>query len=141
MDKLQQIGTSKICPVVALMRNGKLLIGLRNYTPDKWKTISVWTIPGGRCDDGETIETTLWRETAEEVGISNFKITDFLGEIPGAKEGDIVYLFAGTTDKEPQLLEPEKISEWKWEDVNNVPENFINPLMLELIKKFASKEL
>lgn len=138
IEDLEKLGGITICPVVAIIRDNKILIGLRNYTPDKWKTISVWTLPGGRCDIGETIGATLFRETLEEVGISELKITNFLGEVSGAKEGDIVHVFVGTTEQEPKLLEPEKFSEWKWQDINMIPENFINFDALKLIQKFVN---
>jgi len=120
--------------VVFIVRNNKLLIGLRNYTADKWKEISVWTAPGGRCDEGDTLEKTVRRETKEEVGITDLKITDYLGTVPGAKEGDILFVFKGESDQEQKLMEPEKFSEWKWCDLNEIPENFINPKSLELLK-------
>jgi ADP-ribose pyrophosphatase YjhB (NUDIX family) len=131
---LKKVGTNKMCPVAFIFRDDKLLIGLRNYTPDKWKKISVWTAPGGRCDDGETLEQTVRRETAEEVGITDLKITDYLGTVPGAKEGDVVFVFKAETNQEPELIEPEKFSEWKWSTLSEIPENFINPASLKLIK-------
>lgn len=91
--QLSRIGTKAICPIAVIVRDGKILMGLRHYTPDKWKSISAWTIPGGRCDEGETIETTLRRETEEEIGVKDLEIIDFIGEVPGAKEGDIVPIF------------------------------------------------
>jgi len=133
-EHLKKVGTNKMAPVVFIVKENKLLIGLRNYTPDKWKTTSVWTIPGGRCDDGETLEKTLRRETAEEVGITNLSITDYLGTVPGAKEGDVVFVFKGETNQEPKLMEPEKFSEWKWCPLSEIPNNFINPPSLKLIK-------
>jgi len=42
---LQKKGNDKDVPVAFIFKNDKLLIGLRNYTPDKWKAISVWTAP------------------------------------------------------------------------------------------------
>ncbi len=130
MQELEKIGTTTDCPVVAIIRNGRLLIGLRHYTP----TNPVWTIPGGRCDDGDTLEATLLREVVEEVGMNNVSIDKFLGAVPGAKEGDTVYVFVGSTDEDPVLMEPEKFSEWTWEKLKDIPENFINPAALELIK-------
>jgi ADP-ribose pyrophosphatase YjhB (NUDIX family) len=138
-NHLEKLGRITNCPVVAIIKDHKILIGLRNYTPDKWKDVSVWTLPGGRCDIGETIGETLFRETLEEVGISELVITDFLGKINGAKEGDVVYVFIGKTKQEPKLLEPEKFSEWKWQDINMIPENFINLEALKLIQKFISQ--
>jgi 8-oxo-dGTP pyrophosphatase MutT (NUDIX family) len=113
-DKLSERGTETKCPIAVMMRNGRILTGQRNYTKDKWKDISVWTIPGGRCDAGETLEETLRREVAEEVGITEFTIVDFIGEARGAKEGDTVFIFFCTTDQDAGLMEPEKFSEWRW---------------------------
>lgn len=113
-NKLKEIGSENKCPTAIMMRDGKILIGYRNYTKDKWKDISVWTTPGGRCDEGEIIEDTLRREVLEEVGIADFEIVDFVGEVPGVKEGDIVPIFFCTTKEDAKLLEPEKFSEWRW---------------------------
>ncbi len=131
---LSIVGTNKLCPVAFIFKDDMILIGLRNYTPDKWKAVSIWTVPGGRCDEGETLEKTLRREVEEEVGISELEVTDFLGKIPRSKEGDIVYVFKATTQQEPSLLEPTKFSEWKWTKISDVPNNFINPEALKLIK-------
>jgi 8-oxo-dGTP diphosphatase len=138
MKELQEPGSPTLCPAIMLLRDRKLLIGLRHYTPDKWKDISVWTVPGGRSDHGETIEATLRREIREETGIINVSITHCFGRMPGAKEGDTLILFAGETSEEPRLMEPEKFSEWKWADVDEMPENFIHPPALELVKTFIA---
>lgn len=130
---LQKIGGNKDVPVAFIFRDNKLLIGLRNYTPDKWKDISVWTAPGGRCDNGETLETTLRREVLEEIGIDDLKITEYLGSVLGAKEGDVVFVFKAETCEEPILTELEKFSEWKWCSLSQIPSNFINPEALKLI--------
>ena len=113
-EKLNEIGTELKCPIAIMIRDGKILTGLRNYTKDKWKEISVWTCPGGRCDKGETLKETLIRETQEEVGITEFEILDFIGEVPGAKEGDVVSMFFCKTKQDFKLMEPEKFSEWRW---------------------------
>ncbi|PIR03600.1 MAG: hypothetical protein COV59_05425 [Candidatus Magasanikbacteria bacterium CG11_big_fil_rev_8_21_14_0_20_39_34] len=102
------------CTSAVIVKDNALLLGLRHYTPDKWKNISVWTTPGGRCDEGETLEETLRRETQEEVGINDLTIVHFIGETPGAKEGDTVYMFFCSTLQDPVLMEPEKFSEWRW---------------------------
>lgn len=113
-SKLKEIGTENKCPIGIMMRNGKILTGYRNYTPDKWKKVSVWTVPGGRCDPGETIHEALKREVEEEVGITEFEIIDFIAEVDGAKEGDIVPMFFCKTEQDFILMEPEKFSEWRW---------------------------
>lgn len=115
-EQLQKIGSKELCPMAVITRNGKILMGYRHYTPDKWKKISVWTIPGGRCDEGEKIEETLRREVREETNITDLKIIEYLGEVLGAKKGDVVPIFVCQTEQEPTLMEPEKFSEWKWID-------------------------
>ena len=132
-EYLNKVGNIKTGSVVFIIREDKILLGLRNYTPDKWKKISVWTGPGGRCDEGETLGQTVIRETTEEVGITDLKITEYLGTVPGAKEGDTIFVFRGETNQEPKLMEPEKFSEWKWCKLSEIPENFINPPSLKLI--------
>lgn len=121
--KLNEIGSEIKCPIAIMMRDGKILTGLRNYTKDKWKEISVWTVPGGRCDKGETIKEALTREILEEVGITEFEIIDFIGEVPGAKEGDIVPMFFCTIKQDFKLMEPEKFSEWRWVSIDEYIKN------------------
>ncbi len=142
MEKeLSRIGNKTTCPVAVIIKNGKVLMGLRHYTPDRWKTISVWTIPGGRCDSGETLEITIRREVKEETGITNLEILKYLGEVSGAKEGDTVPLFICRTEQEAQLIEPEKFSEWRWFGVEEFPKNFINPSALKFIKEHLASAI
>lgn len=135
MENLDKDGDGILCPMAVIIRDNKILLGLRHYTPDKWKKISVWTIPGGRSEKGETIGTTLLREAEEEIGILDIKIESYLGEVPGMKSPDIVLLFKCSTVQEPKLMEPEKFGEWKWFGKDEIPENFVNPKALEIIKK------
>ena len=135
-EQLLKKGNILTCPVAVIISGGKVLIGHRHYTPDKWKTISVWTCPGGRCSEGETIERALRREVKEEVGINDLKITEYLGKVPGAKKGDKVLLFLCRTSQEPRNLESRKFSEWKWEKPEDIEEEtFINPSALKLIRR------
>jgi len=120
---LQSRGTSNIGCMALIIKKDSVLMGLRNYTKDVWKDASVWTCPGGRSDSGETLEETLRREVYEEVGIDDLMIEDFIAKSPGAQERDEIYFFYCTTDQEPQLMEPEKFSEWKWVPVQEYIEN------------------
>jgi len=143
-DWLSKPGNPSLATAAVIVRDRKILLGLRNYTADKWKDISVWTTPGGRCDEGESIESGLRRETQEEVGITDLRIQDFIGELPGAKEGDTVLIFACTTDQEAILMEPEKFSEWRWvpisEYVTGEPWSTMNPPAHRLIGDYLTSK-
>lgn len=142
--KLSQQGHETLCPITVLMKDSSILVGRRHYqSSDGWKNISVWTIPGGRCDPKETVEQTLRREVKEEVGIDIFNIVDLIGEVSGAKEGDIVPIFFSTTTQDAQLMEPEKFSEWKWipEHEYLADENYsgFNPEARAIIVEYLKK--
>ncbi|MFA5932144.1 MAG: NUDIX hydrolase [Candidatus Paceibacterota bacterium] len=117
--KLKEIGNKNKVALAVIMRDEKILTGYRNYTKDKWKDISVWTIPGGRCEDGETLKDTLKREVQEEVGITEFEIIDYIGEVPAVTENDTIFIFFCTTKEDAKLMEPEKFSEWRWVSKND----------------------
>src|SRR3990167_10603777 len=140
---LSQIGHYTLCTSAIIVRDRKVLLGLRNYTPDKWKFISVWTTPGGRSEEGETLEVALRREVQEEVGITNLDILEFIAQTPGAKEGDMLYIFFCRSEQEPQLMEPEKFSEWRWvpieEYLQGEPWSTMNPTSHEAISIFLRK--
>ncbi len=144
-DELLKMGNPNICPGAVIVKNACILLGYRNYTPDKWKSISVWTTPGGRSDAGESVEQALRREVLEEVGISDLTIIDYIGEFAGANEAlpDRVPMFYCTTSEEPTLMEPEKFSEWKWiplEDYwKGAPYNAMNPAGHKAIGEYLKK--
>lgn len=140
MENLDKEGDGILCPMAMIVKDGKVLLGLRNYTPDKWKEISVWTTPGGRSEKGETIGETLKREVKEEVGITDLKIEKFLGQTLGVRKPDEVLVFKCSTNQEPKLMEPEKFSEWKWFGENEIPDNLINPKAIGWVKEFLNNE-
>jgi ADP-ribose pyrophosphatase YjhB (NUDIX family) len=138
-EQLNAPGNPIVCPAVFVVRDGKFLTGLRHYDAAAWRKCSVWTTPGGRSAEGETVEAALRRETAEETGITDLKLIDYLGTVPGGKSGDFVPIFVGETGGEPKLMEPEKFSEWRWCRPEDVPGEFVNPRALALFKSWLTQ--
>ncbi len=132
-EYLGKRGNPDICTAIFLTKGGKVLYGLRHYTKAALgEKRTVWTTPGGRCEEREPIEENLRREILEETGINLVVITKFLGIRQGAKIGDTLYIYQGTTTQEPILKEPEKFSQWRWWEPGIVLTNFINPSALLL---------
>jgi 8-oxo-dGTP pyrophosphatase MutT (NUDIX family) len=138
---LNRMGNSLLCPTAFIIKGDTVLFGYRNYPPEKWKPC--WTIPGGRCDAGESVEQALLREIAEEVGISDITFDAYLGDIPGARPGDIVPIFICSTRSEPQLMEPDKFREWKWFKISDFikgePTDFINETGRKTVAKYVNE--
>lgn len=123
---LSKKGNNITCPIAVFIKDNRVLSGYRHYKLDDGKNLSVWTCPGGRCDVGETVEETLRREVYEEIGIKDFTIVEYIGQIEGAKKGDIGLIFLCETSQSPRLMEPEKFSEWRWFSLEELPKSFIN---------------
>ena len=124
-----------ICAAAIIVRNGKVLMGAREYE----KGNPLWTLPGGRCDEGEKPEEGLIREVEEETGINDLVIVHKVGEKEGAyKDGkvpDEVHMYHCETNQDPKLLEPEKFLEWSWFDPKDLPDNLIDPNEIDHISK------
>ena len=126
---------------IVIIKDNKVLLGHRCskkdtggiYEPD------TWTLPGGKQEVDETILETAVRETKEE---TNLDISDL--EVFGADD-DIsidrhfvtLYVLARKYSGELKAMEPEKENEWKWFDLDNLPENMYSPSekTLKVLKK------
>lgn len=123
--KRNQVADEDVAAVAVIIRNGKILLGLRDYE----KAPTVWTAPGGSSDGDENLETIVRRETQEETGIDNLEFVDYIGEV-NADDRDPLHIFHCRTDQNPKLKEPQKFSEWRWFSLSNFadgkPDNYIN---------------
>lgn len=85
-----------------------------------------WSFPGGHLEFGESPEACAARELFEETDIqlNSFKRASvFTDDIFDSENKHYItlYLLAEHNGQEPILKEPEKCSEWKWYDWENLP--------------------
>ena len=114
---------------VMIIKEGKILLGLRN--PDKVKASSelqgqgTWTMPGGKVEFMETLSDAAKRELEEETSLVAKKLDllcisdDMTDTAHYVTVGFIVTEYEG----EVKTMEPETILEWKWFDLDNLPQN------------------
>ncbi len=110
---------------VLLVKDNKILLGKRQNTGymDEF-----WHLPAGHKEEGETATECLIREIAEEIGLElNQKNIRFVHAMCRKENDERVDLFFEVKNykNEVQNMEPEKCSELKWFNLNNLPENTV----------------
>jgi 8-oxo-dGTP diphosphatase len=131
--------------VGVIIKNGnKILLGKRaiDKLEDGVKKMEnhvreTWSIPGGKLELGEKLADCAKRETLEETGliVNDLKLI----AINDATAETGFYLVAGFASEdfkgEPKTLEPNKIGDWQWFDLDNLPTPLFGPSE-ETIQKF-----
>lgn len=132
----------KIGVNVIVIRDGKLLLGKRKKVVGD----GAWGLPGGHFEWMESLVEGAKRELTEETGLTADKLT-FLHIIndpmpdKGTHYVHIDFLAEGVHG-EPRVMEPEKCTEWKWFDLNNLPpEKEIFGGHKKIIPAFLNKDI
>jgi len=118
---------------VMIMRDNKILLGQRH--PDEEKAGSAlkgqgtWTMPGGKLEWGESFEDGATREVKEETGldVKNLQVLCVNNDKNEHAHFITVGLIATEFEGEAQVCEPEVIREWKWFDLDKLPEPLFFP--------------
>lgn len=107
---------------LAILRDGKLLLYKRMRPPE----VGYWNIVGGKVDVLEPAELAAKREAEEESGLTIGKIefVTVTEQIVTADRQHWVSLLYKTDDVtgEAQLTEPDKLSDFGWFDLDDLPE-------------------
>ena len=98
-----------------------------------------WALPGGHLDLWESFEEGVLRELREEAGgvgvtypqLITVKNTPFPDE---GKHYICIFYVSKWIFGEPQVMEPEKNGGWEWFELNDLPENLMNPQYLGIIR-------
>ena len=124
---------------VIILDNNRVLLGHRVqkytdtggiYEPDSW------TLPGGKQEVNETIIECATRETKEETSLDiyNIKVFGAGDDMTSDRHFVTIYTYTDSYKGEVQVMEKEKIDEWKWFDINDLPSNLYSPSEKEIIE-------
>jgi len=134
--------------VMILNENGEVLLGKRVDDPIKASSDlhgeGCWTMPGGKLEFGETLLDGAAREVLEETNIvidkSKTKLISITNEIrPGVHYVTAGFLYE-KFNGQAQVMEPEEITEWKWYNLDSLPENIFLP-STKMIKAYLNNKI
>ena len=107
------------------------------YEPDSW------TLPGGKQEVNETIIQCAIRETKEETNldIDNVQIFGADDDMTSDRHFVTIYTYTDSYNGEAKVTEENKIDDWQWFDIDNLPNNLYSPSEkeIEIFKKVRNK--
>jgi 8-oxo-dGTP diphosphatase len=114
---------------VLIFRDQEILLGKRQNTYGQ----ATWGPPDGHLEFGENFEECAIREVFEETGLilTNTKFLSLTNDIFTQEEKHYVSIFLTAACPINQVVkncEPEKVEEWRWFDLDNLPSNLFLPL-------------
>ena len=130
---------------VMILKNYKVLLGKRHEDPEKASSLlngaGTWTMPGGKLHFGETFEEGAKRETMEETGITlkNVEVICVNNDMVETAHFITMGLFSDDFEGEPQILEPDEITEWRWFDLNELPNPIYFP-SAKVLENYKAKK-
>lgn len=126
---------------VLFVRDGKVLLGKRHDDPVKADSElhgeGTWTIPGGKMDFHERPMDGARREAREECNLMAMDLE--LISVGDEQVHDAHFITLGFLCRdfqgEPEVMEPDEITEWGWFDPKELPERVFPPA-LKIIKNY-----
>ena len=117
---------------VLILKDNKVLLGHRCTKYDDTGGIhepDSWTLPGGKQEYNETILECAIRETKEETNlvISDFDVIGASDDIGTDRHFITIHVLAKGISGELKIMEKNKIDDWKWFDLDNMPEKIYSP--------------
>jgi len=133
---------------VMIFKEGKVLLGRRHDDPNKADSDlhgeGTWTMPGGKLDFRETLIGGIYREALEETGIKvnkeKLKIISVADEIVPDNHYVTIGFLCENFEGEPKIMEPEEITEWKWYNLDILPEKVFPP-SAKIIKAYLNNKI
>lgn len=104
-----------------IMKNGQVLLGQRKNAHGAGE----YSFAGGHLEYMESFEECAVRETKEECGLEitniRFQLLANL-KVYAPKHYVHIGLVAEWLKGEPQVLEPDRMVDWQWYDLDNLPQ-------------------
>lgn len=119
------------CVGVMILKDGKVLLGKRcgKHAPGEY------SFPGGRIEHMESFEVAVKRETEEEAGIKikNVKFLSVANIDRYSYRHDILMSFSADWEsEEPRTNPEERIGEWDWYPLDDLPEPIFYPTQITI---------
>lgn len=147
--------------IMLLNKQGRVWVGKRIPKWEKDFSAHLWQMPQGGIDKGENEAEAALRELKEETGITNCEIIDrsekwltydlppeavgiaLKGKYRGQKQKWFAMRFNGEDAEiniDPQYGEKPEFSEWKWADMDSLPEivvPFKKDIYIQVVSQFS----
>lgn len=117
------------------MKDDKVLLGRRHEDAGKADSQlhgeGTWTMPGGKLDFKEKLRDAAFREVFEETGIKvdreKLSVASVTDDIVEDAHFVTIGFLCQDFEGDPEVKEPDEIVEWKWFNLNELPEPMFFP--------------
>lgn len=131
---------------VMLLKDNKVLLGKRHEDPKKadseLRGEGTWTMPGGKVDFQETVLDAACREAFEETSIKidkkNLEILTVQDDIVPDSHFVTIGFLCKNFQGDAKVMEPDEITEWKWYNLDSLPEKIFPPSQ-KMLNKYLNK--
>ncbi len=130
---------------IMILKDNKVLLGKRNKDHEKASSLlngaGTWTMPGGKLEFGETFEEGAKRETIEETGLilKNIDVICINNDMVETAHFITIGLFSDDFEGDPKVLELDEITEWRWFDLNKLPNPMYFP-SAKILENYKAKK-
>lgn len=124
-------------------KDGRILLGLRGKACFGAGT---WALPGGHLEFGERLVDAACREVSEELGVtvspSDLQLVSIVDDCQEEAKKHYVHVSFEIMEPswEPRIMEPDECDEWRYFELDDLPENFFPP-HTGIIKNYLQKTL
>jgi 8-oxo-dGTP diphosphatase len=131
---------------IMILKGNKFLLGKRHSDPKKADSElhgeGSWTMPGGKLHFKEELKEAALREVFEETGIKvnkeKLEILSVTNDVAEDAHFITIGFFCKDFEGEPQAMEPEEITEWKWFELDKPPESMFPPSK-KILERFLER--